>query len=90
VPFRRNDAAVVLSVTDNGSGIAAEDRPRIFTPFYTTKDVGAGMGLGLTIAHRVVTSLGGTLKVTSQAGAGSEFTVRLPRRVTAESRPLPS
>jgi signal transduction histidine kinase len=74
-----NDS-LVLSVADNGSGISPENRARIFTPFYTTKEVGAGMGLGLTIVHRVVTSLGGTVSVTSQEGRGSEFTLRLPQR----------
>jgi two-component system NtrC family sensor kinase len=71
---------LVLSVADNGSGISPEHRARIFTPFYTTKDVGAGMGLGLTIVHRVVTSLGGIVSVTSQEGCGSEFTLRVPQR----------
>jgi signal transduction histidine kinase len=70
---------IVLTVSDNGSGIPPEARSRIFTPFYTTKDVGAGMGLGLTIVHRVVTSLGGTIAVASNVGAGTTFTLRLPR-----------
>jgi signal transduction histidine kinase len=88
-----NDGAnLVLSVQDNGVGIRSEDRNKIFTPFYTTKDVGAGMGLGLTIVHRVVTSLGGTVTVTSNLGAGSEFTLRIPRKRvaagTSAGRPL--
>ena len=74
------DDAVVLSVQDNGPGIPAEVRARLFTPFFTTKGPGRGMGLGLTIARRVVQSLGGTLAVASPPGAGAEFVVRLPRR----------
>jgi signal transduction histidine kinase len=73
-------STLTLSVKDNGSGIAPEDRARIFTPFYTTKDVGKGMGLGLTIVRRVVTSLGGSVDVASQVGVGTEFTLRIPRR----------
>jgi signal transduction histidine kinase len=74
------DDALVLSVQDNGPGIPAEIRARLFTPFFTTKGPGRGMGLGLTIARRVVQSLGGTLTVSSSPGSGAEFVMRLPRR----------
>ncbi len=74
---------VVLCIRDNGMGIAPEDQPKIFNAFYTTKDVGRGMGMGLTIVHRVVTALGGTIAVTSQLGEGSEFVVRVPRAFVA-------
>jgi signal transduction histidine kinase len=74
---------VVLSVEDNGAGVKPEDRAKIFTPFFTTKEVGVGMGLGLTIVHRVVRSLGGTVSVNSQVGAGTEFVIRLPREPRA-------
>jgi signal transduction histidine kinase len=78
---------VVLSVSDNGPGIPPEVQARLFTPFFTTKGPGRGMGLGLTIARRVVQSLGGSLSLSSQPGAGAEFVVRLPRRqTTPESR----
>jgi signal transduction histidine kinase len=70
---------LVISVIDNGHGVRPEVRSKIFTPFYTTKEVGKGMGLGLTIVRRVVASLGGTVHLTSQVGAGSEFTLKLPR-----------
>jgi signal transduction histidine kinase len=71
---------VALTVTDNGPGIQAEDRAKIFTPFFTTKGPGRGMGMGLTIAQRVVTSAGGTIRLTSRVGVGSEFQVRLPQK----------
>lgn len=74
----RENAFVMLSVKDNGGGIKAEDQARIFTPFFTTKGPGRGMGLGLTIAWRVVQSLGGNLAVHSSPGEGAEFLVRLP------------
>jgi signal transduction histidine kinase len=72
---------LLLSVKDNGPGISAEDQQRIFTPFFTTKAPGRGMGLGLTIVWRVVTGLGGNVRVTSAPGAGTEFVVRVPRAV---------
>ena len=68
----------VCSVADNGPGISAEDRARIFTPFFTTKAPGKGMGIGLTIVWRVVHAFGGTVGVESEVGVGTTFTVRLP------------
>ncbi|HET7825410.1 MAG TPA: ATP-binding protein, partial [Anaeromyxobacter sp.] len=70
---------LVLSVADNGPGIPPDVQARLFTPFFTTKGPGRGMGLGLTIARRVVNAHGGTLQLTSAPGAGAEFVVRLPR-----------
>jgi signal transduction histidine kinase len=69
---------LVLSVQDNGPGVKPDDAARIFTPFFTTKGPGSGMGMGLTIAWRVVQSLDGTLHV--NPGPGAEFVVRLPRK----------
>ncbi len=69
---------VVITVKDNGPGIRSEDVQRIFTPFFTTKGPGRGMGMGLTIAWRVVQSLGGTLEV--RPGMGAEFVLRVPRK----------
>jgi two-component system NtrC family sensor kinase len=69
---------VVLSVADNGPGIKPEDQAKIFTPFFSTKGPGRGMGMGLTIAQRVVASLGGSIRLRSQVGIGTEFVVRIP------------
>jgi len=74
------DAILELRVKDNGHGIKPEDKQRIFTPFFTTKGPGRGMGMGLTIVWRVATSLGGTLNVESEPGEGTEFLLRLPVR----------
>jgi signal transduction histidine kinase len=71
---------LLLSVKDNGPGIPPDVQARLFTPFFTTKGPGAGMGLGLTIVRRVVQSLSGTLQVVSAPGAGAEFVVRVPRK----------
>ncbi len=77
---------LVLSVKDNGPGIAEQDRARIFDAFYTTKQVGQGMGLGLTITRRVVVAMGGTLSLKSQVGKGSEFVIRVPSAAASEPR----
>ena len=69
---------VLLTIRDNGAGIPREQRDRIFTPFFTTKGPGRGMGLGLTIVWRVVHSLKGTIDVGGEEGSGAEFTIRVP------------
>jgi signal transduction histidine kinase len=84
---RVDGTELVLQVRDNGHGIKAEDRARIFTPFFTTKGPGRGMGMGLTIVWRVVKSLGGTLDVDSEVGRGTLFTVRVPRSQSRPERP---
>jgi signal transduction histidine kinase len=73
---------VEVRVRDNGTGIPAESRERLFQPFFTTKPTGEGTGLGLSISYDIVTQQhGGTISVDSQFGAFTEFTVRLPRRM---------
>ncbi len=68
-----------VSVRDNGNGITEENRARVFEPFFTTRDVGAGLGLGLSVSYAIVQRHGGTLAVDSEAGAWTEFTFDLPR-----------
>lgn len=69
---------LVVSITDHGSGIPEEVRPRIFDAFFTTKAQGAGTGLGLEIVHRIVTQkFGGTIHVESEPGM-TRFIVKLP------------
>lgn len=70
-----------ISVTDQGSGISSEDVPHIFDRFYRadkSRSQVAGYGLGLAIAHNIITSMRGTLTVISQVGSGSTFTIRIP------------
>jgi PAS domain S-box-containing protein len=71
---------VMISIQDEGGGIAPEDLRRVFDAYFTTKDMSAqkGMGLGLTIAHSIVTKHGGYMEVQSQVGKGSTFCVYLP------------
>jgi hypothetical protein len=67
-----------LSVEDSGSGIDESAIEHLFEPFFTTKDVGRGVGLGLATAYGIAKQSGGTIAVTSAAGAGSTFTLYLP------------
>jgi signal transduction histidine kinase len=67
-----------VEVTDTGVGIEAEHLPHIFDPFYTTKQVGRGTGLGLSVTYGIVEKHGGHIEVQSQKGKGSTFTVILP------------
>jgi PAS domain S-box-containing protein len=71
---------VEIRVRDNGTGIPAEVRAKLFQPFFTTKPTGEGTGLGLSISYDIVTQQhGGTIEVESDVGRFTEFTVRLPR-----------
>jgi len=65
-----------IQVSDTGPGIAAEDLPKIFDPYFTTKS--SGTGLGLAIAHNIVEAMGGTIEVKSEAGKGTTFGLTLP------------
>jgi len=78
VRTRRDGESVVLEVIDDGHGIAREDLGRVFTPFYTTKDPGRGMGLGLAISQQVVAGLGGSISVKSEPRVRTCFRVDLP------------
>jgi two-component system NtrC family sensor kinase len=69
---------VVLTVEDTGVGMNQEVLDNIFTPFFTTKDIHEGTGLGLPVVHGIVTSHGGTIAVHSTPGRGTRFEVCLP------------
>lgn len=70
---------VVCEVRDTGCGIAEDDLPKIFQPFFTTKSEDKGTGLGLPVARGIVESYGGTLNATSAVGRGTTFIFDLPR-----------
>ncbi len=73
---------VHIVVRDDGHGIEPEHMPRLFDPFFTTKENWSGVGLGLSVAYRIVTDHGGRIEVVSELGEGSTFTVDLPRKAT--------
>ncbi len=68
---------VVVDIRDTGTGIPPEVRPRLFTPFFSTKPVGVGTGLGLAISHRIITQFGGTITYDTEVGKGTEFHITL-------------
>ncbi|WP_066267749.1 sensor histidine kinase [Hydrogenophaga palleronii] len=68
-----------VSVRDNGTGIEPDNLSRVFEPFFTTRDVGAGLGLGLSVSYGIVQRHGGVLAVESEPGSWTEFTFDLPR-----------
>jgi signal transduction histidine kinase len=77
---------IVVTVSDNGSGMSAATLAQLFQPFFTTKPFGQGTGLGLAVVHGIVTAHRGRVEVKSEPGTGTAFTIRLPTvRVLAES-----
>jgi len=80
------DASVSLMVRDTGVGMDDETREKIFLPFYTTKDVDEGTGLGLAVVHGIITAHGGTIDVSSQPGHGACFEIELPTTVMHETK----
>jgi PAS domain S-box-containing protein len=78
VKASKKDDEVVIKVRDTGMGIADEDISRVFQPFWSTRGVGIGKGMGLAVTHGLVKRHGGTISVHSQEGAGTTFTIRLP------------
>ena len=69
---------ISLKVADTGLGMSEEIKKQLFIPFFTTKDIDEGTGLGLPVVHGIVISHGGTIKVDSKMGEGSSFEIQLP------------
>lgn len=78
---RSDPGKVRISIRDDGIGIRAEDLPRIFEPFYTTKKSAQGTGLGMSICQRIIEDHGGRIEVDSEIGKGAEVTITLPIRL---------
>ena len=73
-----NFDAVVITITDTGIGMEEKIKKHIFDPFYTTKEIGQGTGLGLYISHKIIEEHSGSIQVKSQKGKGSTFSIMLP------------
>jgi PAS domain S-box-containing protein len=86
---------ITVEVSDTGEGIASEVIPHLFEPFFTTRRIGEGSGLGLSVSYGIVTEVGGSIEVDSAKGQGATFTLRLPvaqgaaTSTTAESPKAP-
>lgn len=78
ITTQRSNGHVIGSVKDTGPGMSSKDRDQLFDPFFTTKQVWMSLGLGLSVAQRIVSDHGGKFEVTSEPGKGSEFRVYLP------------
>jgi len=77
IDARREGDRVVVTVTDNGPGIAPEELPRVFDPFFTTKGIGEGIGIGLSIADNIIRDFGGTIMASNRPEGGACFTLNL-------------
>ena len=78
--LEKRDGEVLFEVADNGTGIDAETRNNMFTLFFSSKG-SKGTGLGLFIAHEIITQHGGRIEVDSEPGEGTRFLIALPRRL---------
>jgi signal transduction histidine kinase len=75
---KKSGDKIFISVKDNGNGIPDHIKEKIFQPFFTTKPTGQGTGLGLSLSYDIVKEHGGELKVETEEGEGSEFSIQLP------------
>ena len=76
--YKVDDERVEVSIRDSGKGIREEDIPRIFDPFYTTKDNGEGTGLGLSVVYGIISKYKGTITVNSKEGEGTQICLAIP------------
>lgn len=86
VSTRTSDDSVSLVVRDTGVGMSSEVQEKIFLPFFSTKDVNEGTGLGLAVVHGIVSSHGGSIDVETQPGRGTQFTILLPTAKPEETQ----
>jgi two-component system NtrC family sensor kinase len=82
----RTCESFLISVRDTGAGIPEAIRSKIFDPFFSTKPIGQGIGLGLAISYGIVQDHGGSIEVHSQEGVGTEFIVNLPLNLESQER----
>jgi len=78
IATRTHTGRVRITVEDDGDGIPAAELERVFDPFYTTRDPGEGMGLGLALSKRTLEDMGGTIQMRSREGRGTMVTIEVP------------
>ena len=78
VKSQQRDSRILIHVSDNGPGIPKEKQNKVFDPFFTTKETGKGTGLGLWVSYDIIKKMGGTIKLKSEMGEGTTFTVDIP------------
>jgi signal transduction histidine kinase len=87
VMLRRASETIAIAVQDTGTGISPENMRRIFDPFFTTKPPGEGTGLGLSVSYGIIARHGGHIKVDSEPGKGTTFTILLPSNLAPSANP---
>ena len=78
IRLERQAAIAILEISDSGVGIPAEMLPKIFDPFYTTRAVGEGTGMGLSIVHGIITGMQGKIEAASTENSGTKFRIEIP------------
>jgi two-component system, NtrC family, sensor kinase len=84
---REGNDMVRIEIQDNGSGIPKDVLPKIFDPFYTTKEIGKGTGMGLSISYKIIQEHGGKILVDTEEGMGTVFSILLPVQAVQAARP---
>jgi len=85
VSTKSNEVSALITIKDNGKGIEEKNLSKIFDPFFTTKPVGQGTGLGLSVGYGIVKQYGGSIRVKSELGQGTIFTIVLPKAFLHET-----
>ncbi len=85
IKTRNHEDYIALIISDNGIGMSEEVKKRIFEPFYTTKNVGEGTGLGMSITYGIIEKHHGKIIVDSKLGEGTTFEIRLPKQLSVTS-----
>ena len=80
----KSEKNLIIEIEDNGIGMDEETQRKVFNPFFTTKPVGKGTGLGMSISYKIIKNHQGDIKIESKKGEGSKFIIRLPININME------
>ena len=84
VSENRTDQTLFIGIYDNGRGMSEEQVKSVIDPFFTTKEVGQGTGLGMAISYKVIKNHNGNINLKTKLGEGSKFTIVLPLKMSTE------